>query len=637
MSSGCVMEGLVSTVCLLFLLIGIQNGKAEKHFGNIKMLPEHEDLLLKCKFPDILPLKMNFQDKTLDINLLVNHAVSANVPVYVMSENGEAVEEDLRTDESTMAYQDRNNMAAMVITCSQYHLAKKPLSVEGKIIHKGKAYNVELVDQGKGEYVFTPSNSLDEVDSVTSLVHRHIKNPEIRSHRRFKRNTREYLIDVLIMTDYTIYDQWFSIGGHPNPVIKRIQTLANIRKYYTVSYNWVNLIFQNFPARDFQITVFVTGFIISENKTSSFLTEPYRSGRYVYGMNVLNAMKLWIKNSTEGQIPPHDHIQLYSRMDFTSDAALRLNGNKGRAFTGTVCAGSSSVSYVEEMGGFNSADVAAHELTHSFGSDHDGEQNWCDSATRQLMSNIFDPTVARSNLPSDCTIYFVKQYMRNQVRKTPDCVLKRLNTSADVPNMENKLPGIVYEADAQCQQVHGAKSFHCRNSYVDSPDAFCYEDLYCYDPIQDVCDFQVPALGTPCDNKAWCMDGECHYDDRAPERDSDCLFGDTPSGYYNITDTGESCAQRILSAPYDCYDHFFSSVCCKSCAKIKRDVQGCEYGDRLFECFDNICGKYVILKGVSFLYDIKCCETCKNRQHGVEGLGFKNGDNNSSQENVVPV
>ncbi|KAK6191392.1 hypothetical protein SNE40_003094 [Patella caerulea] len=611
MSNGCVMEGLVSTVCLLFLLIGIQNGKAEKFFGNIKMQPWHEDLLLKCEFPDILPLKINFQDKTLYLNLFVNHAVSANVPVYVMSDNGEVVEEDLHTEESTMAYQDKNNMAAIVITCSLYHLAKKPLSLEGKIIHKGKAYNVELVDQGKGQYVFTPSNSLDDIDSVTSLVHRHVKNPEIRSHRRFKRNTKEYLIDVLLITDHTIYDQWLSIAGHPNPVIKRIQTLANIRKYYTVSYNWVNLIFQNFPASDYKITVFVTGFIISENKTSSFLTEPYRSGKFVYGLNVLNAMKQWIKNSTEGEIPPHDHIQLYSRMDFTSDAALQFSGNKGRAFTGTVCAGSSSVSYVEEMGGFNSADVAAHELTHSFGSDHDGEQNWCNSADQNLMSKIFDPTVARSNIASDCTIYFVRQYMKNQVTKTPDCMLKKLNTSADVPNMENDLPGTVYEADAQCQQVHGARSFHCRNSYVDSPDDFCHEDLYCYDPIQDVCDSQVPALGTSCDDKSWCMDGECRYDDRAPERDSDCLFGDIPSGYYNITETGESCAQRILTAPYDCYDDFFSSVCCKSCGKIKRDVQDCEFGDHEDNCYSFLCGKNrTFYDDDNASYESVCCATC---------------------------
>merc|ERR1719232_1811202 len=69
----------------------------------------------------------------------------------------------------------------------------------------------------------------------------------------------------------------------------------------------------------------------------------------------------------------------------------------------------------------------------------------------------------------------------------------------------------------------------------------------------------------------------------------------------------EHCAGRVEKAPRDCYDEGIAKGCCKSCAAIKEDVEGCEYGNKAGWCdseneSDTDCSDSYVVEN--------CCKLC---------------------------
>lgn len=68
-----------------------------------------------------------------------------------------------------------------------------------------------------------------------------------------------------------------------------------------------------------------------------------------------------------------------------------------------------------------------------------------------------------------------------------------------------------------------------------------------------------------------------------------------------FSQAGNDCSSHVALASFNCYDTNVEASCCASCATVKRNVNGCEYGDRkacfVFEC-------------ESLIDKSECCETC---------------------------
>merc|ERR1719322_788441 len=46
----------------------------------------------------------------------------------------------------------------------------------------------------------------------------------------------------------------------------------------------------------------------------------------------------------------------------------------------------------------------------------------------------------------------------------------------------------------------------------------------------------------------------------------------------------DHCPDRVEKTPRECYDEGIAKGCCKSCAAVKEDVEGCEYGNKAGWC-----------------------------------------------------
>ncbi|KAK3583768.1 hypothetical protein CHS0354_022804 [Potamilus streckersoni] len=117
---------------------------------------------------------------------------------------------------------------------------------------------------------------------------------------------------------------------------------------------------------------------------------------------------------------------------------------------------------------FLTTTVAAHELGHSLGADHDGEGNAtaCNPDDLFIMTprrKAFHPGVAYTKNPwlfSNCSVEAFKKTLENK-----DCVTRRPNyTEVEMDELNNlnlTQPGEEYTRDMQCQLIKGRGSVYC--------------------------------------------------------------------------------------------------------------------------------------------------------------------------------
>ncbi|XP_060559597.1 uncharacterized protein LOC132719762 [Ruditapes philippinarum] len=281
----------------------------------------------------------------------------------------------------------------------------------------------------------------------------------------------------------------------------------------------------------------------------------------------------------------------------------------GYARVGSVCS-MDSVSVIEDHGGFQSINAAAHELGHGLGSRHDGKMNSCDPRDQFIMTahGGFETEKTKGN-PwrfSKCSVAYFKDYISRL--RPRHC----LTDPVDIFDRDEYIkfistyPGQDYSPNEQCQDILGLDSYYGWGPELGKFSDICTE-MSCKVPGASR-SYRVykAATGTSCGDKKWCMEGQCVFAEKAPPKDPACVFGDIQRLFGSKK---QSCRQYMIDNPMRCYDKFYSSRCCDTCERLNTGVRGCEYGDKFLNCRASGC--------FDTSYARDCCSTCGLAPHPV--------------------
>ncbi|WAR02164.1 MIG17-like protein [Mya arenaria] len=301
----------------------------------------------------------------------------------------------------------------------------------------------------------------------------------------------------------------------------------------------------------------------------------------------------WAANAS---LPYSDHTVLFTGYDLykTSADGSRVAHTSGLAYIGTLCS-EDSLSVVEEPGGFQGVGTVAHEIGHSLGALHDGENNTCRSEDRYIMAvsgsgPSSEAAVTNGWFFSNCS----QQYFRHHI--------------AELMSGDLELPGQAYDPDQQCRLIWGDGSYLCRGAEFGNASTLC-QAMYCRDPSSPTdCALHTAARGTSCGHKRWCVHGECEFSNEAPNFRDSCVLGDQPGPAFNSM----TCAELADQWPAYCYQDKVRARCCRSCSAIATPIRNCAYGDRIQGCRPWHC-THTTGASSSILTD--CCHTCQTGKH----------------------
>ncbi|KAK3593454.1 hypothetical protein CHS0354_020219, partial [Potamilus streckersoni] len=159
-----------------------------------------------------------------------------------------------------------------------------------------------------------------------------------------------------------------------------------------------------------------------------------------------------------------DHVMLFTRYQmFDVQPDKRVFG---RSYNGFVCDSYYKTSVIKSADYFLTVNVAAHELGHNLGADHDGEDNAtaCRADDQFIMApkaptfNLFEPYSRHPYIFSNCSVKAFKDTLKDKM-----CLR---NVGVPYDNEEwngiiKTMPGQVYSLDQQCELIKGPGSRFC--------------------------------------------------------------------------------------------------------------------------------------------------------------------------------
>ncbi|KAG9488387.1 hypothetical protein GDO78_007934 [Eleutherodactylus coqui] len=154
---------------------------------------------------------------------------------------------------------------------------------------------------------------------------------------------------------------------------------------------------------------------------------------------------------------------------------------------------------INEDSGLPMAFTIAHEIGHSFGIQHDGQGNDCDSAGGQpyIMSRQLQYDTSPLTW-SPCS----KEYITRFLDRGWGSCLDDLPAKKDF-KLPLIAPGVLYDVNHQCQLQYGPNATFC-----ELVDNVC-QTLWC--SVKDSCRSKLDATadGTRCGDNKWCINGAC--------------------------------------------------------------------------------------------------------------------------------
>ncbi|KAJ7328150.1 metalloendopeptidase [Desmophyllum pertusum] len=199
------------------------------------------------------------------------------------------------------------------------------------------------------------------------------------------------------------------------------------------------------------------------------------------------------------------------------------NGFGGLATAGTTCKRKYGTTVNDGGLGLGTAIIMAHESAHALGVGHDGGSDDCPNG-KFIMSTAV-PGGKYATRWSPCSSATLQSILSSSHSCLDDKPVEL--PSAVASARHNKLPGQLYDGDAQCELQYGSSYTFCKRLESNCGSLYCTKDGY-----SCTSNLAPPADGTKCGERMWCIKGEC-VDDGSPMRDgawsewsdySDCSY-----------------------------------------------------------------------------------------------------------------
>lgn len=436
-----------------------------------------------------------------------------------------------------------------------------------------------------------------------------------KNTQQHTKNTQHLTVELYVVVDYSIYRQWLELHRTSD------RAITDLRYYYAHIVNGMSKRYEKMRLPGVKVTVSIAGYYIAKSRKDAPFTDSSKNRINSTTIDVYKTLDMffeWIRDKVREQppsLPRFDAAMLFTRqtLGVRNNETKHIRTISGLADIGALCQ-VNSVSIVKDFGLHGTLDTATHELAHNLGANHDGSDNDCLSGDQYIMAlapnpvanRIYNNTLSFSN----CSKTDFSKYIDKLNKNERNCMLDGWS-SAEKDNVSSLLqhhPGQNYSLDQQCKLTFGRESYFCGGGGSRIRE-LCM-GMFCYRPSTRGCKTEVQlkaADGTLCDNKSWCQGGHCVPDDDAPEFDNTCPYGDFKDKVPLVESGHIECRQIRQKENSLCYNSFYSNLCCASCAKLKTNKEGCEYGDRNitkcprikpFRCYNDDLRK-------------ECCRSCE--------------------------
>lgn len=550
-------------------------------------MPQH----LKCSF--------HHRGEEIKLNLIRNSPHRYQVPVYSFTD--QKVEQETRDDlgdkqkEPTDFYQNQDGTASFkvskVTTNSGEHY-----TLTGYTFREMSHVILHPLPGREDHRIAIPRNLHYKSNLKYDTTDKRFATPQEMYRRAAPQGSTTLPLqtaEILVVVDYKFYSRLVAnetdfTHGTTSGVS------AFLSEYIALLFDTTNIPYRSLVSSGIHLVLKPVGIVVAKQKTASPWTETSLLNSTEFP-DIANASVTLDKFHDyvvhHKALPAHDHAMLLTGYKMKDSTIGKNNYTNilGIASLSAMC-GRRSQSVVSSQFDFTPAFTIAHELGHSFGCEHDGENNTCPED-----GHVMNSTSARntSNIWqfSSCSVSYMKTLLHKLDRTNKNCLLTQENHAVDqsLTVHEHELYGQIFSADQQCQIYLGHDSFMERDDFNFTgayQTAFCLQ-MVCYDPVnhEEFNRYAVPGDGTTCGHQKWCMAGACIHQPTLTHSSDSCPQGEVPDKWLRIDyydDSPElhsfnftsSCKAYIQARPEQCYIPEIKYSCCQSCSNVPQYTNG---------------------------------------------------------------
>ncbi|KFD64519.1 hypothetical protein M514_11802 [Trichuris suis] len=341
-------------------------------------------------------------------------------------------------------------------------------------------------DRSSPPPIVEPSIEKADVDARANATDNELKNKSAWSNRRKRSYSREYFVELLVVTDTRM----------------RHYHRHNLENYVLTLLSIVATVFRH-PSLEASLSIHLVKLLIVDYENAG----PRINDNAQQTLREFCRWQHSINDPDDESANHHDVAVLLTRHDI-----CRLPGKcdtLGLAELGTMCDPFRSCAIIEDNG-LSAAFTIAHELGHIFNVPHDDEKKCAQYMTLNKDNyHIMAPTLEFNTHPwswSPCSTAMLSKFLDSEMAH---CMLdKPVEQKYSAMLTANPAPGLSFDANQQCQFVFGPTSSLC-------PYMPTCKRLWCTTPYghgyPSGCRTQhMPwADGTPCGSNRWCYRGDC--------------------------------------------------------------------------------------------------------------------------------